>query len=88
MGMIFQQFNLLMQKTALQNICFPMDITKVPKEQAKKRAMELLEIVGLTNKASGLSRPVKRRPEATRRHSPSLWPPIPRCFCAMKLPAP
>ena len=51
MGMIFQQFNLLMQKTALQNICFPMDITKVPKEQAKKRAMELLEIVGLTNKA-------------------------------------
>ncbi|MEE0776254.1 MAG: ATP-binding cassette domain-containing protein, partial [Bacillota bacterium] len=52
MSMIFQQFNLLMQKTALQNICFPMDITKVPKEEAKKRAMELLDIVGLTDKAN------------------------------------
>lgn len=50
-SMIFQQFNLLMQRTALQNICFPMEITGVPKEEAKKRAKELLELVGLPNKA-------------------------------------
>ena len=47
MGMIFQQFNLLMQKTALENVCFPLEISGVKKEDAKKRAEELLEIVGL-----------------------------------------
>ncbi len=51
MSMIFQQFNLLMQRTALQNICFPMSIAGTPKEEAKKRAMELLEVVGLADKA-------------------------------------
>ena len=47
MGMIFQQFNLLMQKTALENVCFPLEISGVKKEEARKRAEELLEIVGL-----------------------------------------
>ncbi len=51
MGMIFQQFNLLMQRNALQNICFPLEIAGVPKKEAKKRALELLEIVGLADKA-------------------------------------
>ncbi len=51
MGMIFQQFNLLMQRTALQNICFPLELAGVPKKDAKKRATELLEIVGLSDKA-------------------------------------
>ncbi len=51
MGMIFQQFNLLMQRTALQNICFPLEIAGVPKKQGKERAKELLEIVGLSDKA-------------------------------------
>ena len=46
MGMIFQQFHLLMQKTALENVCFPMEISGVPKAQAKARAKELLELVG------------------------------------------
>ena len=50
-SMIFQQFNLLMQRTCLKNICFPMEIAGVPAAQAKKRAMELLEIVGLPDKA-------------------------------------
>jgi len=49
--MIFQQFNLLMQRTALQNICFPLEIAGVPKKEARKRAYELLEIVGLSDKA-------------------------------------
>ena len=51
MGMIFQQFNLLMQRNALQNICFPMEIAGMPKKEAKKRATELLEVVGLSDKA-------------------------------------
>lgn len=51
MGMIFQQFNLLMQRTALGNICFPMEIAGVDKAAAKKRALELLELVGLSDRA-------------------------------------
>ena len=46
-GMIFQQFNLLAQRNVLQNVCFPMEIAGVPKAEAKKRAAELLKLVGL-----------------------------------------
>ena len=49
--MIFQSFNLLMQRTCLKNVCFPMEIAGVPKARAKKRAEELLDIVGLADKA-------------------------------------
>lgn len=51
-SMIFQQFNLLMQRTCLKNICFPMEIAGVKSDEAKKRAMKLLEIVGLPDKAN------------------------------------
>ena len=50
-GMIFQHFNLLMQRNVIDNICFPMEIAGVSKADAHKRAMELLEIVGLSDKA-------------------------------------
>ena len=50
--MIFQQFNLLMQRTCLKNICFPMELAGVKKEEAEKRAKELLEMVGLPDKAN------------------------------------
>lgn len=50
MGMIFQQFNLLMQRTALQNICFPMEIAGIKKEEAVARARELLKIVDMETK--------------------------------------
>ena len=50
--MIFQSFNLLMQRTCLKNVCFPMELCGVPAAQAKKRAAELLEIVGLADKAN------------------------------------
>lgn len=49
--MIFQHFNLLMQRTCLKNICFPMEISGVKKADAEKRARELLELVGLPDKA-------------------------------------
>ena len=48
--MIFQGFNLLMQRTCLKNICFPLELAGVSKHEAKKRALELLEIVGLPDK--------------------------------------
>ena len=50
MGMILQQFNLLMQRTALQNVCFPLELVGTPRAEAVKRAQELLELVGLANR--------------------------------------
>ena len=47
MGMIFQQFHLLMQRTAMENVCFPMEIAGVKKAEAREKAKELLELVGL-----------------------------------------
>ena len=49
--MIFQSFNLLMQRTCLANICFPLELAGMKKADACKRAQELLEIVGLPDKA-------------------------------------
>ncbi|MEG0269105.1 MAG: ATP-binding cassette domain-containing protein [Clostridia bacterium] len=52
MAMIFQQFNLLMQKTVARNVRYPLEIAGVPKKQANERVTELLKIVGLEEKAS------------------------------------
>ena len=49
-GMIFQQFNLLMQRTAEGNIMFPLEIAGASKEDAKRRVAELLDIVDLAGK--------------------------------------
>ena len=49
--MIFQQFNLLMQRNCLKNVCFPMELAGVKKADAEKRARELLQTVGLPDKA-------------------------------------
>ena len=49
-AMIFQHFNLLMQKNVLDNVCFPLLIQKINKKEAKERARELLQIVGLSEK--------------------------------------
>jgi len=51
-SMIFQSFNLLDQRTSLDNICFPLELAGVPRKEARKRAMELLETVGLPDKAN------------------------------------
>ncbi len=49
-SMIFQQFNLLMQKTVAKNILYPMEIAGIPRAEANKRVLELLKIVGLEEK--------------------------------------
>ena len=52
MGMVFQQFNLFPHKTVLQNLTIaPVKVKGLSKEQAEKKAMELLKRVGLTDKA-------------------------------------
>ena len=51
MAMIFQQFNLLMQKSVARNVRYPLEIAGVPKKQANERVIELLKIVGLEDKA-------------------------------------
>lgn len=48
--MIFQGFNLLMQRNCLKNVCFPLELAGVKKADAEKRAKELLELVGLGEK--------------------------------------
>lgn len=49
-GMIFQGFNLLEQRTVLKNVCFPLEIAGVKKADAEKRARELLQLVSLAEK--------------------------------------
>ena len=50
-SMIFQGFNLLDQRTALDNICFPLELAGVNKKETRKKAEELLETVGMPDKA-------------------------------------
>ena len=50
-AMIFQQFNLLMQRTCLKNVCFPLELAGRPRAEAETRASQLLELVGLPDKA-------------------------------------
>ena len=49
--MIFQQFNLLMQSTVAKNVRYPLELAHVPRAKADARVKELLEIVGLADKA-------------------------------------
>lgn len=50
--MIFQGFNLLMQRTCLKNICFPLELIGMKRAEAEAKAHELLEVVGLADKAN------------------------------------
>ena len=51
-GMVFQRFNLLMQRTVKDNVAFPLEICGVPKADREKRVAELLDLVGLADKAN------------------------------------
>ena len=77
--MIFQSFNLLMQRTVLKNVCFPMELSGTPAAQARKRALELLDLVGPP------SSPADR---SSGWPSPGPWPRTPRSCCVTKPPLP
>jgi D-methionine transport system ATP-binding protein len=76
-GMIFQHFNLLSAKTVFENVALPLRVAHVPREEIRKRVMELLELVGLADKAQvypatlsggqkqrvGIARALVHRPE-------------------------
>ncbi len=51
-GMIFQNFSLFQQRTVLRNVTFPLELRREDKTTAEKRALELLELVGLADKAA------------------------------------
>ena len=75
-GMIFQSFNLLEQRTVLRNICFPLEIAGVKRDEAQARAAELLELVGF---------PAAR---SSAWPSPAPSPRGRNTSCAMRPPAP
>ena len=75
-SMIFQSFNLLMQRTCLKNVCFPLELSGVPKAQAEKRALELLELVGLKEKANAYPAQLSGGQKQTRRYSSATRPPL------------
>ena len=51
MGFVFQDFNLLPVLTAVENVELPMLVSKVPSRKARKRALEVLDLVGLSDRA-------------------------------------
>ncbi|MEG0910638.1 MAG: ATP-binding cassette domain-containing protein [Ruthenibacterium sp.] len=52
MGVVFQGYNLLMQKNVHDNVAFPLALAKMPAEQQNMRVCELLQLVGLSDKAN------------------------------------
>jgi len=50
-GMIFQQFNLLQSRTVWGNVAYPLEVAKVPKAEHQRRISDLLNFVGLADKA-------------------------------------
>lgn len=50
-GMVFQQFNLLSNRTVAENVAFPLEIAAWPSEKIRARVAECLEIVGLQERA-------------------------------------
>ena len=86
MGVVFQGYNLLMQKTVFDNVAFPLRLSKNDPAAVKARVTELLEIVGLADRAgaypSQLSGGQKQRVALAR-----ALPPTPACCCATSPPA-
>ncbi|MDR2050315.1 MAG: methionine ABC transporter ATP-binding protein [Deltaproteobacteria bacterium] len=52
MGMIFQTFNLMERRNVFENVAFPLEVWRVPKERARERVEDLLKLVGLEGKSS------------------------------------
>ncbi len=52
LGLVFQHFNLLNNSTVFENVAFPLEVKKVPKEEINRRVKEILDLVGLSDKES------------------------------------
>ena len=85
-AMIFQQFNLLMQRSCLKNVCFPMELAGVPKEKAKPGPGNCWNWWACLIRQTA-TRPSFPAARSSAWPSPAPWPPIPRCCCATKPPA-
>ena len=73
-AMIFQNFNLLMQKNVIDNVCFPMQIQKVKKKDAREKALELLRTVGLSESCEWESARIRPEDSALRRGDERFGP--------------
>ncbi len=67
-GMIFQQFNLFASRTVAGNVIYPLKVAGWSKADREKRAAELLDFVGLLDRAHALPRPALGGSEAARRY--------------------
>ena len=85
--MIFQRFNLLMQRNCLDNVCFPMELAGVSRREAASRAQELLETVGLPDKARKSTPRSSPAVSSSASPLPARWRRTPRFCCATKRPA-
>jgi D-methionine transport system ATP-binding protein len=77
-GMIFQHFNLLHARSVADNVAVPLEIAKVPKAARQARVAELLELVGLADKAAAFPSQLSGG-QKQRGGSPARWP---RTGCA------
>src|SRR5882757_6590866 len=69
-GMVFQHFNLLSNRTVRDNVALPLEIAGKPKAERARRVAECREIVGLSDKANTYPANVERRTEAASRNRP------------------
>ena len=89
MGMIFQQFNLLMQRNALDNVCFPHGACRrLQSTKRAKRRAEMLELVGLVKTRAVRTRRSFPAARSSAWPSPGLWPLSRASCCATRPPAP
>ena len=77
-GMIFQGFNLLAQRTVLQNVCYPLEIAGWKKKESVERAMELLSVVGLADRAKAYPS------QLSGGQKPARWQRSPATFSATR----
>mgnify|MGYP000143380908 CR=1 FL=1 len=70
MGIVFQDFRLLPNKTAQENVAFAMEVIEAPRRVIRRRVREVLDLVGLIGKADACRKP-QRRGTAARSHCQS-----------------
>ena len=83
-GMIFQGFNLLAQRTVLQNVCYPLEIAGWKKKESVERAMELLSVVGLADRAKAYPSQSSPADRSSASPSPARWQRSPATFSATR----